>query len=120
MKIFLRQLSDPGFQNSVGEELGVHRNIVCKAYTSVMDAVFEKASIFIKCPKSAEAVVEAKQLWQQVHTFPAAIGFLNCTHVRISMPTQFGDEYINRKYFASISVQARCNAQENFQESDSK
>nr|CAI5866529.1 unnamed protein product [Callosobruchus analis] len=78
MKIFLRQLSDPGFQNSVGEELGVHRNIVCKAYTSVMDAVFEKASIFIKCPKSAEAVVEAKQLW-----FPSCIGVIDCTLVRI-------------------------------------
>nr|CAI5837955.1 unnamed protein product [Callosobruchus analis] len=28
-------------------------------------------------------------------------------HVRISKPAQFGDEYINRKGFASINVQAQ-------------
>nr|CAI5866044.1 unnamed protein product [Callosobruchus analis] len=44
--------------------------------------------------------------------FPAAIGVLDCTHVRISKPIQFGDKYINRKGFASINVQATCNTQE--------
>nr|CAI5844169.1 unnamed protein product [Callosobruchus analis] len=42
--------------------------------------------------------------------FPAAIGVLDSTHVRISKPGQFGDEHINRKGFASINAQAACNA----------
>ncbi|CAH2011495.1 unnamed protein product [Acanthoscelides obtectus] len=37
--------------------------------------------------------------------FPAAVGVVDCTHVRIQKPSQFGDECINRKRFASINVQ---------------
>lgn len=114
MKIFLRQVSDPGFQNSVGEELGVHQTTVCKTYTSVLDAVLEKANIFIKFPRSAEAIVEAKRLWSERYRFPNAIGVIDCTHVRIPKFQEFGDEYINRKGYPSINVQATCNAQEIF------
>nr|CAI5862985.1 unnamed protein product [Callosobruchus analis] len=32
----------------------------------------------------------------------------------MSKPAQFGDEYINREGFASINLQATCNAQEIF------
>lgn len=52
----LQQLSDRGFQNYVAEETGVHQTTVCKTSISVMDAVLEKANIFIKFPRSAEAV----------------------------------------------------------------
>nr|CAI5823805.1 unnamed protein product [Callosobruchus analis] len=53
-------------------------------------------------------------LWQQVYTFSAAIGVLDCTHVPISKPDQFGDKCINRKCFARINVQATCNTQQKF------
>nr|CAI5850816.1 unnamed protein product [Callosobruchus analis] len=59
-----------------------------------------------------DEIREARHLWQQVYTFPSAIGVLDCTHGRISKPAQFGDEYKNRKGFASINVQATCNAAE--------
>lgn len=114
MKVFLRQLSDPGYQNSVAEELGVHQTTVCKTYTSVLNTVVEKANIFIKFPTSAEAVVEAKRLWSDRYRFPNAIGVIDCTHVRIPKFQEFGDEYINRKGYPSINVQATCNAGEMF------
>ncbi|KAI4463282.1 hypothetical protein MML48_4g00007084 [Holotrichia oblita] len=114
MKVFLRKLSDSDFQNSVGEELGVHHTTVCKTYTSVMDAVLEKANIFIKFSRSAEAVVEAKRLWSERYRFPNAVGVIDCTHVRIPKFQEFGDEYINRKRYPSINVQATCNAQDIF------
>lgn len=114
MKVFLRQLADPGFQNSVGEELGVHQTTVCKTFTSVLNAVLEKANIFIKFPRSVEAVVEAKRLWSERYRFPNAVGAIDCTHVRIPKFQEFGDEYINRKGYPSINVQATCNAEEIF------
>jgi hypothetical protein len=45
---------------------------------------------------------------------PSAIGTIDCTHVRIQKPSDHGDEYINRKGFPSINVQATCDAHERF------
>ncbi|CAH1981710.1 unnamed protein product [Acanthoscelides obtectus] len=103
MNIFLRQLSDPGFQNAVAEELGVY-----KTYTSVLNVVLEKANIWIKFPKSADDFMNAKQLWSEKYRFPNSIGAIDCTHVRIPKFAEF--EYINRKGYPSISIQATCNA----------
>nr|CAI5865484.1 unnamed protein product [Callosobruchus analis] len=74
----------------------------------------QKAHLWITFPTTNGEICETQHLWQQVYTFPAAIGVPDCTHVRISKPVQFGDEYINRKGFTSINVQATCNAQETF------
>nr|CAI5832046.1 unnamed protein product [Callosobruchus analis] len=63
----------------------------------------------MKFPSIIDGIREAQRLWQQLYKFPAAIGVLDCTNVCISKLAQFGDEYINRKGFASINVQATCN-----------
>ncbi|XP_063904806.1 putative nuclease HARBI1 [Zophobas morio] len=86
MKIFLRCLANPGFQSGIAEELGVHQSTVSKALED----------------------------WQNVNHFPGVIGVIDCTHIRIEKPGRHGDEYINRKGWPSINVQATCNAQEMF------
>nr|CAI5818129.1 unnamed protein product [Callosobruchus analis] len=53
-----------------------------------------------------------KYVKPKLYVYSSAIGVLDCTHVRISKPAQFGEKYINRKGFASITVQAACNAHE--------
>jgi hypothetical protein len=42
------------------------------------------------------------------------IGAIDCTHVRITKPHENGDDYVNRKNYPSINVQATCNAEEKF------
>nr|CAI5826498.1 unnamed protein product [Callosobruchus analis] len=85
-----------------------------------MEKVLQNAHLYIKFPSTSDEIGEAQHLWQQEYMFPAAIGVLDCTHVRISKPPQFGYEYIYiyRKCFASINVQATCNAQEKFSSVD--
>lgn len=56
----------------------------------------------------------AKRLWSQKFKFPNAIGALDCTHVQIKKPTEFGDEYVNRKGWCSFNIQATCDASEMF------
>ncbi|CAH1974457.1 unnamed protein product [Acanthoscelides obtectus] len=46
--------------------------------------------------------------------FPSAIGAIDCTHIPILKPFIHADEYVNRKNFASINVQATCNSNEEF------
>lgn len=114
MEIFLRYVGDPGFQSGIAEDLGVHRTTVCKTINEVLDSIVEKAPNWIKFPSTIQEVNEAKLLWQTRFNLPTVIGALDCTHIEIKKPTLFGDEYINRKGYASINVQATCDANEKF------
>lgn len=115
MQIFLRYMADPGFQSGIGEEMNIHQSTVSKTIKYVSEKIIQKASLWIQFPSSPQKIRNAKQLWQDRFRFPTAIGALDCTHVRIQKPgPPHGDEYINRKGFPSINVQATCNAREIF------
>jgi nuclease HARBI1 len=42
------------------------------------------------------------------------LGVIDCTHIKIKKAPIHGDEYINRKGYHSINVQATCNSDEWF------
>lgn len=114
MQIFLRYMGDPGFQNGVGEDIGVHQTTVSKTINAVANKILEKSHHWIKFPTRQDEIMEARNLWQEIFNFPCAIGAIDCTHILINKPRRHGDEYINRKGLASINVQATCNAKELF------
>ncbi len=111
MKIFCRYMADPGFQTGVAEDIGVHQSTVSRQILSVMDAFLAKKDLWIHFPTSVEEIQNAKNLWQENKNIPSTVGAIDCTHVPVEKPAgAFGDEYVNRKGFASIIVQATCNA----------
>lgn len=118
MEIFLRFLSDPGFQMRVGKEEGIHRTAVCKRVKHVFKMIMNKAHLWIKFPANTEQIKLAQEQWILRYDFPCAIGAIDCMHVAILKPPNHGDEYINRKGFCSINVQATCNAKEEFMSID--
>lgn len=91
-----------------------HQSTVSKVFSEVLQLVYSEADVWMKFPTSEESMTRAKEEWQQRYRFPCALGALDCTHVPIRKPSQHGDEYINRKGFASINVQATCNSNELF------
>lgn len=78
--------------------------------------ILGKADVWIKFPSGPAEVADAKQDWLARFQMPCTIGVIDCTHVRITKPSlqNHGDDYINRKMFPSINVQATCNAKEWF------
>ncbi|XP_022906051.2 putative nuclease HARBI1 [Onthophagus taurus] len=114
IKIFLRYMTNPGFQTGVAEELGIHQSTVSKTITFVINKILEKAPLWIKFPSTLNQVNEAQERWQETFQFPCAIGVIDCTHVQILKPIHHGDEYINRKGLATLNVQATCNSKEIF------
>lgn len=114
MEIFLRAVADPGFQIGVAEDFGIERSTACKTFHFVMDRICDRANHWIKFPTSPREVNEAQLLWQTRFRLPSVIGALDCTHIEILKPAQFGDEYVCRKGYPSINVQATCNASEQF------
>lgn len=112
MQIFLRYVSDTGFQIGIGEDFGVHHTTICKTINNVADCIFEKAHNWIKFPSSLDAMEEARIKWSNRFEIPTVIGALDCTHIQIKKPPEFGDDFINRKGFSSINVQVTCDANE--------
>ncbi|KAJ8913775.1 hypothetical protein NQ315_002681 [Exocentrus adspersus] len=116
MQIFLRFVSDPGFQIGVGKDEGVHRTTVSKTVKIVLTKIMEKSHLWIRFTTNNEA----HQQWSSKYQFPCAIGVIDCTHIRITKPSQHGDEYCNRKGYCSLNVQATCNANEEFTSIDAQ
>lgn len=114
MEILLRYMGDPGFQSGVAEDFGVDRTTVCKTVNYVMDRIILKAPDWIKFPSTIQEINAARVEWQRRFRLPTVIGALDCTHIEIKKPSVHGDEYINRKGYASINVQATVNANEQF------
>lgn len=110
MEIFLRYLSDPGFQTGVGYDIGVDQSTVSKTFSEVLDKIVEKANEWIKFPTTADEINTAKEEWNTRFHMPTVVGALDCTHIMIKKPSLYGDEFINRKGKASINVQATCDS----------
>lgn len=53
-------------------------------------------------------LIGLKQGFYQMSGLGNIIGCIDCTHVPIIRPSQFGQEYMNRKNWYSINVQAIC------------
>lgn len=114
MEIFLRFVGDPGFQSGVAQDIGVHRTTANKTISHVMNRIVAKSNDWIKFPSTAIEINQAKALWQRNFRLPTVIGALDCTHIEILKPGIHGDEYVCRKGYASINVQATCDAAERF------
>jgi hypothetical protein len=89
---------------------------VSKVIADIATKIVEKAPFWIKFPSTEEEFEAAKADWS--YKFPCPIGALDCTHIPIRIPSVHGDEYINRKGFPSVSVQAMCNSRELFSSVD--
>ncbi|CAH2015366.1 unnamed protein product [Acanthoscelides obtectus] len=109
MKICLRYLGDPGYQQGFGQELGVRQATVFRTVDRVVNE-------WIKFPTTNHELMEAKRIWQSMYKFPTAIGVIDCTHIRVGIlkPNRHGDDYINRKGKPTLNVQATCADREMF------
>ncbi|XP_061397459.1 putative nuclease HARBI1, partial [Musca vetustissima] len=114
IRLYLRFCADPGFQNGIATDIGVHQATVSRTIADVAKRISAKASEWIKFPKDAEEIKDSQMKWQAKYSFPFAIGVIDCTHIKIKKPTNHSDEYICRKGFHSINVQATCDGNELF------
>ena len=69
-----------------------------------------KVDDFVKFPTTRAEQNEVKQGLYRVGVFPCAIGCVDGTHVKLSSPLLQNElDYVCRKGFYSINVQAICN-----------
>ncbi|CAH2012001.1 unnamed protein product [Acanthoscelides obtectus] len=103
MKICLRYLGDPGYQQGIGQELGVSQATVSRTVNKVVNSIVAQSNEWIKFPTTYHELMEAKR-----------IGVIDCIHIGILKPNRHGDEYINQKGEPALNAQATCDAREMF------
>ncbi|CAH1979530.1 unnamed protein product [Acanthoscelides obtectus] len=97
MKICLRYLCGSGYQQGIGQELGVSQATVSRTMDRVVKSIVAQSNEWIKFPTTKDELREAKRISQSMYKFPTAIGVIDCTYIGILKPNRHGDEYINRK-----------------------
>ncbi|CAH1961640.1 unnamed protein product [Acanthoscelides obtectus] len=68
MKICLRYLGDPGYQQGIGQELGVSQATVSRTVDRVVNSIVAQSNEWIKFPTTNHELMEAKRIWQSMYT----------------------------------------------------
>ena len=89
------------------------KSTVSRVVSRVTLALASKVNDFVKFPTTGNERDEIKHGLFHVGGFPSAIGCIDGTHVRIKAPSQNEPDFVNRKGFHSVNVQAICNHEGN-------
>lgn len=99
--------------------MGISQSTVSDTIWSVCNHIIRKANDWIHFPSNEQEFDDAKKMWRTRSKFPCAIGALDCTLIRIKKPKIHGDEYVCRKGYPALNVQATCDANSMFTSVDS-
>ncbi|XP_050706375.1 putative nuclease HARBI1 [Eriocheir sinensis] len=94
------------------EELGPSQQTVNRVISETL-AAFNTPHImrrYLTFPTENEVMQQNKAEFMEIANFPGLVGVIDYTHIRITAPKEFPDEYINRKGYHSINVQIVFNA----------
>ena len=107
--ITLRYLASGSFLQVIGDTfLGFDKSAVSRVVRRVTQALSAKVGKFVKFLSTRAERDEIKQGLFRVGGFPCAIGCIDGTHVRITAPHENEPDFVNRKGYHSINVQAIC------------
>ncbi|XP_017487762.1 PREDICTED: putative nuclease HARBI1 [Rhagoletis zephyria] len=89
----------------VGDVFGVHKSTVHKYFHLVINAILQLRAEYLYFPKLEEAKTIAIA-FQKITNIPNIIGAIDGTHIPILPPSDGYQDYVNRKGWPSIVMQA--------------
>jgi len=107
--VALRFLASGSFLQVIDDTFGLPKSTVSRIVTDVTLALAHKQSEFIVWPSDPVEMHEVKRGFFDKGGFPGVVGCIDGTHVRIQGPNRNENDYVNRKGYHSINVQAVCN-----------
>ena len=103
--VALRYYASGSFMGVIGDTFGLHTSIVSRIIRSVSVALCDKIPQFVKFPTNGAAI---KAGFYEMAGFPNVTGCIDGTQIRIIAPSNDENDFVNRKGFHSINVQAIC------------
>ena len=109
--VALRFFDTGSFLQVIGDTLGLSKSTVSRIVNNVSYALARNQMHFVKWPSTEAEIFQIKRRFYDKGGLPGVIGFVDGTQIRIQGPTENENNYVNRKGFHSINVQAICNHQ---------
>lgn len=107
--IALRFYASGCFLQLIGDTFGVDVATVSRVVTDVTDALFDLKNEYVRFPTTPDERQQVRKGMYRLRSFPNVIGAIDGTHVRIISPPKPEEaDYVNRKRYHSINVQASC------------
>ena len=106
---FLYFISDEARYRKTANSFGISRGLVSLIVRKVSKVIVEfLGKDYMKLPETVAEVEYLTQKFLEHYRFPQCIGAIDGAHIPIRQPNQNFADYINRKRFTSINVQALC------------
>ena len=90
---------------TIGNLFGVSRSFVCQCIQEVCDAIAKQFRNVISFPKG-EDLLQVIRGYEEAWGLPMCAGAIDGTHIAIRAPKENHTDYVNRKGFHSILMQA--------------
>ena len=105
LEITLYFLASTAEYRTIGNLFGVSKAFVCLCVREVCDAITKRLSNIIHFPRGNE-LIEVIRNYENKWDFPMCAGAIDGTHIPIRAPMESHVEYVNRKGYHSILMQA--------------
>ena len=110
LSIFIRYISSQMTIQNIADNFGVSEYTVFDIVKRVSDEICEQLMPkYITWPEE-ERVDEIVNDFRNHRGFPGVIGAIDGSHIPIKTPESYPENYINRKSFASVNLQAVCDS----------
>ena len=107
--VFLYYISDEEHYRKTANVFGISRSSVSLIVKEVScEIVKNMTSMYIKLPPKKEEVKHLTKMFHETYGFPQCLKAIDGTHIEITQPVEHYCDYINRKGYTSINVQAVC------------
>ena len=105
--VALRFFASGSFLEVIGDTFGLPKSTVSRCITAVSQALVRRQHMFIVWPDEDRKTI-IKQAFFAKNGFPGVIGCIDCAHIRIQAPRINENDFVNRKGYHSLNVQAIC------------
>lgn len=110
--VTLRYLATGGIQLNDADIHNVSQPTISRCVNQVVNCLStpEMVRRFVRFPNTRERCNEQAHEFFSVAGFPKVVAVVDGTHIRIKAPSEFEDQFVNRKGFHSVNVQIAFDA----------
>ena len=111
LAIYLYYLGSTAEYRTVANLFGVSNAFVCLCVKEVSQAIFRKMKKRLLCLPKGDDLKNVMAMYRQRWGFPMCAGAIDGTHIAIQAPPENHADYVNRKSYHSIVMQAVVDCQ---------